>query len=154
MTKHRRIFNALHIKECCHCKTTSNLEVHHIDFNHKNDNPQNLVALCHECHVEIHRKNGNAKLQAEINLSIQDYVYDFMAHNQDVIFFFERGSLEIHESNGVYITKTRKPKLKKYKIVDMNMYHLILHDPRIKSILSSSRIKQQITARTLANDTK
>lgn len=36
-----------------------NLEVHHIDFNHQNDNEENLILLCPNCHsyTENHSKN-------------------------------------------------------------------------------------------------
>ena len=36
-----------------------NLEVHHIDFNHQNDNDDNLILLCPNCHsyTENHSKN-------------------------------------------------------------------------------------------------
>jgi len=32
------------------------LDVHHIDYNKKNNNPNNLIALCHDCHLLT---NGN-----------------------------------------------------------------------------------------------
>lgn len=39
------------------CET--NLDVHHIDYNKQNNDPQNLIALCHSCHskTNIHRDN-------------------------------------------------------------------------------------------------
>lgn len=56
-----------YIKECEICKTSENLEVHHIDFqcnsnetgffedgNHKN-NKYNLITLCKEHHIELHQ---------------------------------------------------------------------------------------------------
>jgi hypothetical protein len=39
---------------------TRQLIVHHIDFNKKNDNKNNLLSVCHVCHRKMHkRKNGH-----------------------------------------------------------------------------------------------
>ena len=40
---------------CYLCDSQVDLEVHHIDWHHENDNPDNLVTLCHRCHMELHR---------------------------------------------------------------------------------------------------
>lgn len=34
------------------------LHVHHIDKNKKNNNPTNLVSLCINCHMKLHRERG------------------------------------------------------------------------------------------------
>lgn len=44
-------------EECC-------LEVHHIDENRDNDNPDNLIILCANCHSRIHR--GGLKITEEV----------------------------------------------------------------------------------------
>ncbi len=36
------------------CKPVFKLEVHHIDTNPENNNPQNLVTLCNHCHQFFH----------------------------------------------------------------------------------------------------
>lgn len=43
-------------KECRLCLTTDKriLAAHHIDENHKNNNPENLTWLCHNCHYLAH----------------------------------------------------------------------------------------------------
>ena len=44
--------------ECVFCrgKETTQLCVHHIDGNKKNDDPNNLVTICNSCHTKLHRK--------------------------------------------------------------------------------------------------
>lgn len=52
-------------RKCEQCGITQwlgqpiNLEVHHIDFNHQNNNEENLILLCPNCHsyTENHSKN-------------------------------------------------------------------------------------------------
>lgn len=46
---------------CARCDSTGMLHTHHMDFDHSNDNPENLLCLCMECHREIH--NGKWKLE-------------------------------------------------------------------------------------------
>lgn len=46
---------------CCVCgKTTGKIEVHHIDGNHNNDNPENLAPLCTGCHNKAHPNKTNS----------------------------------------------------------------------------------------------
>jgi hypothetical protein len=44
--------------ECCarcgYCECTSSLHVHHIDRNHDNNSPDNLIVLCANCHFGLH----------------------------------------------------------------------------------------------------
>jgi len=35
---------------CPLCKRAPTTEIHHIDGNHSNNNPKNLIALCYSCH--------------------------------------------------------------------------------------------------------
>lgn len=39
--------------ECSVCSCGDNLETHHIDFNHKNNDLDNLITLCKRCHTII-----------------------------------------------------------------------------------------------------
>jgi hypothetical protein len=34
------------------------LDVHHIDYNKKNCSPDNLISLCHRCHMKTNHKRG------------------------------------------------------------------------------------------------
>lgn len=40
----------------CQDKFYRKLDIHHIDYNKKNNNPNNLISLCHDCHLKT---NGN-----------------------------------------------------------------------------------------------
>ena len=44
----------------CVCVEESDLHVHHIDYNKKNNNPENLITLCNSCHAKT---NGKRKRQ-------------------------------------------------------------------------------------------
>ncbi len=41
--------------ECFLCGATDNLQIHHIDFDHKNNKADNRIILCHRCHSELHK---------------------------------------------------------------------------------------------------
>ena len=43
---------------CFLCGSNKNIEVHHIDCNHSNNEPHNRVDLCRSCHVAIHKHYG------------------------------------------------------------------------------------------------
>jgi len=40
------------------CMNTENLHYHHIDYDKKNNNPENLTTLCVSCHVKTNGKNN------------------------------------------------------------------------------------------------
>lgn len=40
-------------KFCYHCKTTSDLHIHHIDEDRTNNDPSNLMWVCNSCHQKI-----------------------------------------------------------------------------------------------------
>lgn len=42
-------------QRCRWCGVLGVLDVHHIDDNHKNNDPENRVAICQVCHVAHHR---------------------------------------------------------------------------------------------------
>ena len=53
-TRHRKLIDK-NIK-CEICKQTKkDMDIHHIDFNHLNNNKNNLQILCHSCHSTLHR---------------------------------------------------------------------------------------------------
>ena len=41
--------------ECIACSFDKGLQVHHIDWNHDNNDPQNLAMICERCHKLIHQ---------------------------------------------------------------------------------------------------
>ena len=53
-------------KPCWLCGLTKPTHIHHVDWNHKNNVPNNLAILCERCHVEMHTAGylNNAELAA------------------------------------------------------------------------------------------
>lgn len=49
-------------KKCQCCETDKRLIVHHLDGNKKNDNLNNLITLCVQCHASIHIKYSKSQL--------------------------------------------------------------------------------------------
>jgi organic radical activating enzyme/5-methylcytosine-specific restriction endonuclease McrA len=47
------------VLECIRCGSVSRLLVHHVDGDHSNDDAQNLEAICHPCHNQIHERGYN-----------------------------------------------------------------------------------------------
>ncbi len=45
-------------KKCELCGSSKSIDVHHKDFDYKNNTPENIMILCRSCHMKIHRKNG------------------------------------------------------------------------------------------------
>ena len=41
--------------KCYFCQKEEKLIVHHIDFNRSNNNPENLIVLCSNCHRRLHQ---------------------------------------------------------------------------------------------------
>jgi len=54
--------------KCSSCGTTENVEIHHKDGNRKNNAIENLVLLCHRCHMQKHFKGRHRKTQSKTNL--------------------------------------------------------------------------------------
>lgn len=65
---HTRIAYRKYVHECAMCGTNEEcvLEVHHIDENHENNNEDNLIILCSNCHSRVHR--GSYTITDEIKL--------------------------------------------------------------------------------------
>lgn len=56
MTAH---YHARHVcppGPCVICGKDSRTEVHHLDWNWRNNSPDNLVRVCRGCHTKIHRR--------------------------------------------------------------------------------------------------
>lgn len=48
---------------CCEiCNSTENLCIHHLDKNHSNNAPENLVRLCRKCHAKVHGLEKNFRV--------------------------------------------------------------------------------------------
>ena len=57
--KHLKVAYRTYISECANCGITEEcvLEVHHIDENRENNDADNLIILCANCHCRVHRGN-------------------------------------------------------------------------------------------------
>lgn len=64
--QHTRTAYRTYRKQCaiCNCTDEDILEVHHIDLNHLNNDPDNLIILCANHHAKVHR--GNLEITKEI----------------------------------------------------------------------------------------
>lgn len=58
-----------HTKECVVCKETNIVEVHHLDENHYNNEPSNLIPLC-----PTHHKYWHSKFRYLVEPIINDYI--------------------------------------------------------------------------------
>ena len=53
---HRYVYDGEWV--CSHCGSTNGLVIHHMDFNHSNNDPSNLVCLCRSCHASLHANHS------------------------------------------------------------------------------------------------
>ena len=53
-------------KKCCLCGSDSDLEVHHIDGNFKNNSKINLITLCKKCHLNKAHEGNNMSVKSNI----------------------------------------------------------------------------------------
>jgi len=84
-----QLFEPISIKraECEVCGFELGLEIHHIDWNHQSNNPDNLQILCKYCHVQVHklgkplfgemiaRIKNNPDLKSQLRISSESF-YD------------------------------------------------------------------------------
>ncbi|MFC1995596.1 HNH endonuclease signature motif containing protein [Chloroflexota bacterium] len=67
-------------KECFICgseESQENLHSHHIDWNHNNNDPDNVVALCKRCHIIIHQTGYASKNEMfELRKKVLSYKND------------------------------------------------------------------------------
>lgn len=64
---YRRICFSFHKKECVICHEENILAVHHMDENHKNNDPMNLVPMCPTHHQYMHSRYKKLILQQVLN---------------------------------------------------------------------------------------
>lgn len=86
--------------KCAICGTETSLEVHHIDKNHDNNSPDNLVTLCGGCHARVHAQNLLVAYADEI-VAIEDVgvmdVYDIEMDSN--IHNFVANGVVVHNCN-------------------------------------------------------
>lgn len=72
--KHRKICFRHHGRKCIICNETVAVDAHHIDGNHKNDDPGNLVPLCANHHRYVHMKRHHHHIDKAIKNFLQPSV--------------------------------------------------------------------------------
>lgn len=75
-----------YIKSSCEiCGATKDLEVHHKDKNHSNNNPNNLMTVCSSCHQKVHNQSLTSlygdKIIAITELEKEEEVFDLEIEN-------------------------------------------------------------------------
>lgn len=63
---HRYVYNGEWI--CSLCGADIDLVVHHSDFNHYNNEPNNLMCLCRSCHAKLHSKAANRNSKGQFTI--------------------------------------------------------------------------------------
>jgi len=51
----RRLLRKQASASCYLCRATEHLLVHHLNWEHSDDTPSNLVIVCQRCHTELHK---------------------------------------------------------------------------------------------------
>lgn len=63
-SRYQRIARTLKEQRCEMCMVAGiQLDVHHIDKNHANNNIENIMILCTSCHSKYHYNNGDSRIQ-------------------------------------------------------------------------------------------
>lgn len=77
---------------CGYDKHKGSLHIHHKDNNHENNNQDNLIVLCANCHMELHqkdKKHNNYKREnridhiRELECKIESLEYDLNLYKRD-----------------------------------------------------------------------
>lgn len=63
---HRFVYSGEWI--CSICGASTDLVVHHSDFDHYNNDPNNLVCLCRSCHAKLHSKTANRNNKGQFTI--------------------------------------------------------------------------------------
>jgi len=94
--------NGVDWERCFFCKTSRNtpsgfvssylINIHHIDIDHKNRTPKNLLPLCKNCHAKLHNRiypqlfgTKNTKLIREYLATIKKIYYGRKSRRENKI---------------------------------------------------------------------
>jgi len=83
---------------CEKCNELKLIETHHKDFNHRNNEPNNLIDLCRGCHQSVHKgyafrnndtfvgrdENGKFTGEKRLNLKTDKTSYDRLKNGDDL----------------------------------------------------------------------
>lgn len=68
-----------HKKECVICGENKIVEVHHLDNNHNNNDPSNLIPLC-----PTHHQYWHSRYREEIKIQVLDYIKNWKVKNLEL----------------------------------------------------------------------
>ena len=76
--KWRKLAKSIHERDSFRCilcdKTPKRLDTHHIDGDFENDDPSNLVTLCHKCHMRAEFSLEKDELRTQIDDYMQSII--------------------------------------------------------------------------------
>ncbi len=85
-----------YIKSSCEiCGATKDLEVHHKDKNHSNNNPNNLMTVCSSCHQQIHHQS--------LTSLYGDKIIAITELGEEEVFDLEIGNYHNYVANGIIV---------------------------------------------------
>jgi hypothetical protein len=76
LTRYTTICFAHHEKKCVVCGENKIVAVHHLDENHKNNDPSNLVPMC-----PTHHQYWHSPHRADVEQSVQEYIGNWINKN-------------------------------------------------------------------------
>lgn len=68
LTEIRRIIFERDNNSCQRCGVDKHLLIHHLDNNDRNNDLTNLIVLCSQCHLDLHRPSNAEVNQGDINI--------------------------------------------------------------------------------------
>jgi len=111
---YRKIAFENHGEKCVLCGADENIQVHHIDGDHANSDPENLMPVCNSCHGKIHADNGlYTEYKPDETMTYEDYtkvdvpdkvVEEWGVEDNggvDVAFFMDNGTLIVKKASEV-----------------------------------------------------
>ena len=84
-------------QHCKACGFARGLEIHHKDWDHTNDNPENLLVLCKWCHMQVHKlgkpefermlevAGANPSLRTALRRSAEDFYNKLQRHTNPTL---------------------------------------------------------------------
>lgn len=115
--KYRDIIPIEYCARCGYCESTGSLHIHHIDQNHDNNLPENLIVLCANCHFGLH--HGKWKLS-----DIGIFGFDTKMYRSSY-----KEAKYLHEQNIILLNENKalKEELKSFKLKPISESNLDNH---------------------------
>ena len=76
---------------CYLCQATEYLQVHHLNWQHSDDTPSNLLIVCQRCHTELHKAGyltaqelESIRTKIDLERTIQGFQLDDMYEGEEL----------------------------------------------------------------------